>query len=469
MNGTQILDAAMAVPGFPWFWKLGLGLKFGFLAVVLAAYPVGVHILSFFRKKPEQIDSQSLAEKLYDDLKDTQQTVISKNEEIEALKNIIEGLRKPQETDEEDNHAAKAEAELAKGNFDLAEAFYLKQVQKDEESANESSLKAAEAYRNAGFLAFMNNPKKAFGAYQKSVELDPNSAEGWNRLGHLQKLFGNMVAAEEAYQKVLQLKGNDKSIEAVAYGNLGNIRQTQGDLEGAEEFYNKALKIDEKLGRKEGMAAEYGNIGNIRQTQGDLEGAEEFYNKSLKIDEKLGRKEGMAIRYGNLGLIRKTQGDLEGAEEFYNKSLKIDEELGRKEGMAIRYGNLGLIRKTQGDLEGAEEYHLKSLAIEKELGRKEGMAADYGNLGNIRKIQGDLEGAEEYHLKSLAIEKELGRKEGMAADYGNLGNIRKIQGDLEGAEKFWQQSLELYKQIGAAPMIEQIQGWLDELEFKKNN
>ncbi len=442
-------------------------------------------------------------------LKEAPQTLQSKDEEIKALKDAIDGLREAQKNPKEKNHAARAEAELANGKIDLAKAFYAEEAAKHLKAGDDSYLKAAEALRRKGALDYMNNPAEAMKAYQKSVELDPKSADGWNQLGLLHHLLGNLKLAGDAFNEVLQLSNSDKSIKAVAYGNLGVIRKTQGDLEGAEDFYLKALEIDKELGSKEGMAADYGNLGVIRDTQGDLEGAEELYLKALEIDKELGRKEGMAIRYGNLGLIRDTQGDLEGAEELYLKALEIDKELGRKEGMAIRYGNLGLIRAAQGDLEGAEEFYNKALKIGKELGSKERIAIQYGNLGIIRKTQGDLEGAEEFYLKALEIDKELERKEGMAIRYGNLGLIRATQGDLEGAEEFynkalkigkelgskeriaiqygnlgvlreirndlkgaedyWQQSLALYKQIGAAPMIEKIQGWLDELEANKDN
>ncbi|WP_415717640.1 tetratricopeptide repeat protein [Maridesulfovibrio sp.] len=423
-----------------WFKGLSTGDQIKFGGVVVAIMGLLLSAYSILRTEPRQDllhkDSKILAEQIYEDLRKTNEEngrlregMHSKEDEIAALKDIIEDLRKPRKTQEETDLATKAEIELAKGNVEAAKGFYADEVKRNLKDSNDSKLKAAENYRRIGALDFMNNPKEAVKAYEKSVELDPDNVVGWNRLGVLHKLLGNLKLAGDAFNEVLQLSNSDKSIKAVAYGNLGVIRQTQGDLEGAEEFQLKALEIDKELGSKEGMA----------------------------------------IRYGNLGLIRKTQGDLEGAEELYLKALDVFKELGHKEGMAAAYGNLGVIRQTQGDLEGAEEFQLKALEIDKELGRKEGMAIRYGNLGLIRKTQGDLEGAEEFQLKALEIDKELGRKEGMAIRYGNLGLIRKTQGDLEAAKDFWQKSLALYKQIGAAPMIEKVQGWLDELEDNKDS
>jgi tetratricopeptide (TPR) repeat protein len=403
MNGTQIVDAFVAAPAvaWGWFWGLNLGLKSGVVCALVGIYQVITHVMGSLRKReteapshnvevnvnvPERIDSQTLAEQVYEDqrkdLKEAHQTIQSKDAEIKALRDVIDGLRKPQETPKEDNFAAQAEAELAKGNPHLAKVFYKEEAEKNVEAGDDRYLKAAQAYRRLGFLDFMSNPKEAAKAYRKSLELDPNSADAWNRLGLLYQLFGDMKEAEEAYGKVLQLKKNDNKWKSIAYGNLGLIRYKQGDLEGAEEFYNKALEIDIEIGSKEGMAVDYGNLGVIRKIQGDLEGAEEFHNKALKLHDQLGSKEGMAADYGNLGIIRKTQGDLEGAEEFYNEALEIDIEIGRKEGMAIRYANLGLIREDQGKLQEAREFWEKSLDLYTQMG-----AAPM-----IERIQGWLDG-----------------------------------------------------------------------------
>ncbi|NDV24783.1 tetratricopeptide repeat protein [Desulfovibrio sp. JC022] len=263
LNSTQILDAAMAVPGVAWFWGLGLTVKLSFLGVVLAAYPVVTHILGKFKKKnndspsqnvevnvnvPEREDSQKLAEKVYEDqrkdLKEAQRTILSKDEEITALKDVIDGLREPQETQKETDYAAQAEAELAKGNTDLAKAFFNEEAKKNVEAGNESYVKAAQAYRRLGALNYMNNPKEALKYYQKSVELDPNSAEGWNRLGHLLLRLGDHAGAKLAYNNVrdIGIGREDLKWVLISSGNIANVCCVLGDINEAEKNYNKILK-----------------------------------------------------------------------------------------------------------------------------------------------------------------------------------------------------------------------------------
>ena len=332
------------------------------------------------------------------------------------------------------------------------------------EKAEQTQAKALAYYKYMGALAFQNHTQKALTAYTRAVTLDPDDAESWNRLGHIQMRLGQLEVAKQSYKKVLAL-GNqlaDKGYIAVATGNLGAIYLTQGDLSRAEEHHRRALAMAEELGLKDGMASELGNLGVIYLTQGDLPRAEEHHRRALALEEELGRKEGMAAQLGNLGLIYRKQGDLPRAEEYLRRSLALNEELGRKEGMANQLGNLGVIYKTQGDLSRAEEYHRCALALEEELGRKEGMAAQLGNLGLIYWKQGDLPRAEEHHRRALILNEELGRKEGMAYDLGNLGLIYWTQGDLHRACQHWQQALTLFKEVGMQPQIEQTQKLLED-------
>jgi tetratricopeptide (TPR) repeat protein len=88
----------------------------------------------------------------------------------------------------------------------------------------------------------------------------------------------------------------------------------------------------------------------------------------LKINEELGRKEGMASDYGNLGNVYKIRGDLDKATEYCERSLKINEELGRKEGMAKQYGILGIVYQMRGELDKAREYWFVAHSLFKEIG-----------------------------------------------------------------------------------------------------
>jgi tetratricopeptide (TPR) repeat protein len=201
------------------------------------------------------------------------------------------------------------------------------------EAAGERERKiGAEYWRHAGALAFLHDTRAAMRAYTKATELDPDDAEAWNQLGHLQKRVGELDAAIKSYERALTLGNSsaDQAMIAAATGNLGLIYRRRGDLDAAESMHKKALAINEALGGKEGMANQYGNLGLIYQTRGDLDAAEAMHKKSLAIEEALGRKEGMASDYANLGLVCRTRGDLEGACECWRRALQLFQKVGAR-------------------------------------------------------------------------------------------------------------------------------------------
>jgi len=368
--------------------------------------------------------------------------------------------------------------------------------------AGQAALKrSAEYWRHIGALAYLHDTQAALAAYEKAVALDPDDAEGWQKVGELQFRKGEIDGADKAFQQLMRvgLERRDKRTEAMAClrlgwvpwkrgnldnaeelfqeslrlaalvdwpegiaracGNLGIVYGIRGDLDHAEEMHRKALALDEALGRKEGMASDYGNLGNVYWIQGDLDRAEEMQKKALALNEALGRKEGMAGDYGNLGNVYQTRGDLDRAEEMHRKALALDEALGRKEGMARQYGNLGIVHQTRGDLDRAEEMYQKALALNEALGRKEGMAKAYGNLGNVSRIGGDLDRAEEMYRKALALDEVLGRKEGMAIQYANIGNVYLTRGDTAAACSHWVRARDLFRTLGS-PKAATVEGWM---------
>ena len=57
----------------------------------------------------------------------------------------------------------------------------------------------------------------------------------------------------------------------------------------------------------------------------------------------------------------------------------------------------------------------------------------------------------------------LGRLEGMATQYCTLGVIRQTRGDLDEARKLSTKARDLFAKTGMPHMVEEMQGWLDDL------
>jgi len=454
-----------------WFRGLKNSNKISFGTLVIGALGLLLNAIA-----PAQNNSTAMAENVFDELckKDKElctvrQGMQSKNEEIQALKDIIEDLRKPRATDEEQNFATKAEIELSRGNTNLAKAFYAEEAKKNIEAGNASYLRAAESLRRKGALDFLNDPEKAMVAYKESVELDPSNVLAWNRLGVLCHSLGRIEDAVNAYTEVLQLSKNNTKMTAIAYTNLGIVRRSQGDLRGADDLYKKALVIYEDLGDKKGIGSVYLNLGNICLSQNNFVTAENYYNRALATYTELDSPDGLMAVYGNLGVIYYNRKDLEKAKSYFTKTLEISKKIEDRKSIAHCYSDLGLVCQDQNQFASAEDYYKKALAIHESIGHKEGIGADYLNLGFLCQVQGDFASAEKFYNKALVFFEDIAGIEYIADLYKNYGKLRKMQKDYTGAEYYWQRSLALYKQIGAAPMIEKVQGWLDKLEDNKDS
>ena len=317
----------------------------GLITVAIAIPTIGVAIWAVCRNSkptltaPEsgiRVDATVLAEKYAEEARkrgaleaenaNLRTALAGRDEQAEkAVAAAIADLQEDSRTAADPAPFDKALAELAEGRPDAAENLFAEILDRRKAEGQAALKEAAEAARHIGAIAFFHDTQKALAAYVEATELDPDDAEAWNQLGHLQHRLGNLAAAETAYQTVLRLGNNmeDQALLAVAYGNLGIVFQTRGDLDDAEEMYRKSLAIEKALGRKEGMASEYGNLGNVFQTRGDLDDAEEMYRKALALNEALGSKEGMASDYGNLGVVYQTRGDIAGACEAWAKSRDL--------------------------------------------------------------------------------------------------------------------------------------------------
>jgi protein O-GlcNAc transferase len=358
-----------------------------------------------------------------------------------------------------DDIAKKAKAFLDNGDLEQAEKLFIQAL------ANDLKNAATNAFSLAQIKDLQYQWVEAITYYRQAVQLNPDNADGWNSLGNLLYLTGELDEAIAAYQKVLDLGKTHQNQQEIAgaYANLGVVYKTLGELDKAINFHSKALVIDETMGNKQGMAEVYGNLGEVYRMCGELDTAVEMYQKSLVITESLGDKKTIAVVYGNLGSVYQIRGDSDKAINFYNKGLEIQIALGDKEGMAAKYGNLGIVYKKRGELDKAINFYNKALAINRELGRKEGMASDYGNLGIVYKTRGELDKAIDFYHKSLAIDEQMGNKQGMATNYSNLGIVYEQTGNKAEAKRYWQQAINLYKYIGS-PEWKDVQGWLDNLK-----
>ena len=89
------------------------------------------------------------------------------------------------------------------------------------------------------------------------------------------------------------------------------------------EYYEKALKLNEGLGKKEGIAIQLRNIGDVYSTKGELDKALEYYEKALKIYKEMDVKIGTARILTNIGDIFALKSDKERALHYYREAKPL--------------------------------------------------------------------------------------------------------------------------------------------------
>jgi predicted O-linked N-acetylglucosamine transferase (SPINDLY family) len=153
----------------------------------------------------------------------------------------------------------------------------------------------------------------AINHHKKSVEINPDYAEGYNNLGIAFQKLGLFEEAVKNYKKTLKLKPDF----SLTYNNLGVVLKSLNKLDEALLTSKKAIELDPKF------ADAHNNIGAILQDLGNYEEAYKFYKKAIKL------KSSYSEAYYNLGILLKKLGKIEGCVEYFRKALTVNQKNNR--------------------------------------------------------------------------------------------------------------------------------------------
>jgi len=261
----------------------------------------------------------------------------------------------------------------------------------------------------AAAQASLGETEKALEGFRKTIELNPNYADGHSNLGAMLVRQGKLAEAAASFKRTLQIKPD----YAEAYNNLGNILKGQGKLDEALESYKRALEI------KPNYPVAYNNLGNALKDQGKLDEAVASCKRALEI------KPDFAEAYINLGNALKEQGKLDEAVASYKQALEI------KPDYPVAYNNLGTVLTKQGKLDEAVASYKRALEI------KPDYAEAHNNLGTALTEQGKLDEAVASYKRALEIKPDY------PVAYNNLGTVLTKQGKLDEAVASYKRALEI--------------------------
>ena len=150
----------------------------------------------------------------------------------------------------------------------------------------------------------------AINHHKKSVEINPDYAEGYNNLGIAFQKLGLFEEAVKNYKKTLKLKPDF----SLAYNNLGVVLKSLDKLDEALLTSKKAIELDPKF------ADAHNNIGAILQDLGNYEEAYKFYKKAIKL------KSNYSEAYYNLGILLKKLGKIEECVKNFQKAVTVNQK-----------------------------------------------------------------------------------------------------------------------------------------------
>lgn len=191
-------------------------------------------------------------------------------------------------------------------------AFRLMNKNEDAVAAFDRSLsfyRLAEAESNLSDTLFdLSHADKALFHARKAIELEPNSAANYLRLGHQLEVSGKRDNALDAYKKAAELDPtSETTFEALALLEL-----EMGRWEGAEAAYSALLSLSPN------RPLDRAFLGSVLQNQGRFDEAKIQYEEAIRLKPRC------AQAWLFLGVWHEERGEFELAEAAFRKAMTFD-------------------------------------------------------------------------------------------------------------------------------------------------
>jgi eukaryotic-like serine/threonine-protein kinase len=257
--------------------------------------------------------------------------------------------------------------------------------------ATTSSLEALKAFSLADIKHQMFDELTAVPLYQHAVELDPNFAMAYARLGTVYNNLGQSELSEVNRQKAFELR--DRASEHEKLYIMSHYYVDSGQLDKgitALELYKQTYARD---------MTPYNNLAVVYNQMGQFENALDNARKAVQLDPD------SASGYSNVGFAYAGLNRLDEAKATFKEALQ------HKAGGAVAHSSLAMIAWLQSDKEGVER-ELEAMKNDPQgefqvTGLRSAMAA-YAGQGKMARAFGQ---------KQREAAERLGFKEAAANEY----------------------------------------------------
>jgi tetratricopeptide (TPR) repeat protein/predicted Ser/Thr protein kinase len=257
--------------------------------------------------------------------------------------------------------------------------------------ATTSSLEALKAFTLGDSRHQMFNELAALPLYQRAVELDPNFAMAYARMGTAYNNLGQSELSEKNREKAFELR--ERASEHEKLYIMSHYYVDSGQLEKgitALELYKQTYPRD---------SIPFNNLAAVYNQMGQYENALDNARQSVQLEPD------SASGYSNIGFAYSGLNRLDEAKATFKQALE------HKAGAAIAHSSLAIIAWLQGD----------NSALERELdAMKNDPQGEYqiaGLRGGMAAYAGQLKVGREFGQKQRQAAERLGFKEAAANEY----------------------------------------------------
>ncbi|HLW32783.1 MAG TPA: histidine kinase dimerization/phosphoacceptor domain -containing protein, partial [Aequorivita sp.] len=262
--------------------------------------------------------------------------------------------------------------------------------------------------------------------------------DGYNSVGRYHKLKGEDEKAKTFYLKALQQyrKADDKSGEAIIYGNIAAIYIGQNQIDSTRKYLNLSIEINKKHSLYENLFYNYYNLGISESNHSESQKSINSFRRALFYAEKIQNHRFISLCHSMIGVLYMEQEMYNSAEKYLLRAQEEFATLDDAAGLAQTHVNLGkLYNERDDDFIRAISFHKKGIAFYEKIGDSINAAVAIGNVGRNFIQLNVLDSAAYYLNKSLLISEELQQPNEVVRSLTNLAEVAFKQGKSNQAKE----------------------------------
>ncbi len=213
------------------------------------------------------------------------------------------------------------------------------------------------------------------------------------------------------------LPATDRS--SLAY-YLAGLYQRLGQNRSAEALFKQALKIGQRLGHIQGVAATQQAMAGVLAQLGRLQEALSLSEQALRTQQELGDLQGVAMTQQVMAGVLAQLGKPQDALRLYEQALSLIKEVGNRAGEATTLSNMAWVYQEIGKPQDALRLYKQALPTQREVGDRAGEAVTLNNMAWVYQEIGKPQDALRLYEQALSIIKEVGNRADEAATLVNM-------------------------------------------------